>query len=346
MSFLLPPRPAPGSTIAVLSASSAAFSRFPERTARAERALREALGMPVRLVAEGGFCGLVADSPQARAAALRDLLEDPDVGMIMFSVGGFNSNDMLEHMASWAAQAPRKPLVGYSDSTAVLLGYQAMTGSVVFYGAAALPQFGEWPQPFTESVDSLIRTVVHGAFGDWKLPDWYTQQETDWADGDEYVREAAGLTTPLVLRAGTCDGVLYGGNLPTMNLLAGTPWWRVPDEPIVLAVEATASSGQPEAMRRWLRHFSHLGLLDRVAGVLIGRIPATPAFPRRMDDLAELVLDLFPPHVPVVADMPFGHTDPILTLPIGLPVEVAAREGLSVRITTTAASGQPLAGVP
>jgi muramoyltetrapeptide carboxypeptidase len=341
--FLPPPRPAPGTAVAVLSASSAAFRRFPERTARAERAMREILGRPVRLAPEGDFPGIVAGSARARADALRDLLEDPDVGLIMFSVGGYNSNDMLEDMSAWAEFAPRKPLVGYSDSTAVLLGYQAMTGSGVFYGAAALPQFGEWPKPFGESVDSLVRTVLDGRPGTWKLPDWYTQQDTDWADGDEYVRTPYGPATPLTLREGTGAGTLYGGNIPTLNLLAGTPWWRPPRGPIVLAVEATAPNGRPEAIRHWLRHLRHTGLLDQVTAVLIGRVPATEALPRRTGDLAALVLDLLPPGIPVVADMPFGHTDPILTLPIGAPVDVTAtRAAVSVR-TLTATVRAPVA---
>ncbi|MFD3487629.1 LD-carboxypeptidase [Streptomyces sp. NPDC058665] len=333
--YLPPPRPAPGAAVALLSASSAAFGRFPRRTARAEGALREALGRPVRLVSEAEFPGIVAGSAKARANALRHLMEDPEVGLVMFSVGGFNSNDMLEHMASWAAQAPRKPLVGYSDSTAVLLGYQAMTQAVVFYGAAALPQFGEWPRPHRESVDSLVTTVLDGRPGEWALPDWYTQQDTDWAAGDEFVRASYGPAKPLVVREGTGGGVLFGGNLPTINLLAGTAWWQPPEGPTVLAVEATATSGQPEAMRRWLRHIRHLGLLDQVTAVLIGRVPIAPLLPRRTEDLAALVLDLLPPGIPVVADMPFGHTDPILTLPIGSPVAVTADStGVSVRTLT------------
>jgi muramoyltetrapeptide carboxypeptidase len=339
--FVPPPRPAPGSAVAVLSASSAAFGRFPERTARAERALKEILHRPVRLVPEDGYPGVVAGSGASRAQALRELLEDPEVGMIMFSVGGYNSNDMLEHMAPWAASAPRKPMVGYSDSTAVLLGYQAMTGACVFYGPAALPQFGEWPQPFEESVASLVRSVLDGRPGEWRLPGWYTQQDTDWGDGDEFARAPYGPSAPLTLREGTGAGTLFGGNIPTINLLAGTPWWRPPAGPVVLAVEATAPSGRPEAVRRWMRHLRHTGLFERVTAVLLGRIPADRENPRRMEDMAALVMDLLPPDVPVVADMPFGHIDPILTLPIGAAVEVTARGGRVSVHTRSATVGAP-----
>jgi muramoyltetrapeptide carboxypeptidase LdcA involved in peptidoglycan recycling len=329
--FAPPPRPRRGSTIAVLSASSATQSRFPARVERTVAALGTALNRPVRLVPEEGYAGVVAGSPRSRADALHDLLTDPEVGLIMFSVGGFNGNDLLEPMAEWAGEVPRKPMIGYSDSTAVLLAYQAMTRSIVFYGPAAVPQFGEWPAPFPESVRCLLETVFDGRPHGWCLPDWYTQQETDWADGDEFARPSHGPSRPVVLRPGTTEGVLVGGNVPTLNLLVGTPWQPRTEAPAVLAVEGTADAACPEAMRRWLRHLRIGGVLDRVEAVLIGRVPHNARFPRRMADMATLVADLFPASVPIVADMPFGHTDPIITLPLGAPVRVVAdRDAVSV----------------
>ena len=46
-----------------------------------------------------------------------------------------------------------------------------------------------------------------------------------------------------------------------------------------------------------------------------------------------LVGDLFP-DVPIVADLPFGHTDPIITLPLGAEVEVEVRAGEECAVTT------------
>jgi hypothetical protein len=192
----------------------------------AVRALRKARGRRVWLMTGGQFPGIAAGSARALADALRDLLEDPEVGM--FSFGGPNSDERLEYMAPWAAEAFRKQLLGYSDSIVVFLGYQAITHSMAFYGAAALPQFGEWPQLHREYVDSLVWMVLDGRPGEWRLPEWYTQQDTDWAEGDEFLRPPYGPTAPLVMREGTGGGVLFGGNLPTMNLLVRTERWRCP----------------------------------------------------------------------------------------------------------------------
>lgn len=337
--FEPPPRPDPGSTIAVFSASSATQTRYPGRVRRAAAALGDLLDRPVRLMPEEPFHGIIAGSPQARAAALYELLADPTVGMIMFSVGGFNANDLLGAMAEWDV-VPRKPLVGYSDSTAILAAYQKLTRSIVFYGPAAMPQFGEWPRPFQESVDSLVATVFDGCPRKWAWPTWYTQSTTDWVVEDEVERVPFGESRPLVMRSGTGKGILLGGNIPTLNRLAGTPWAPWMNEPTVLAIEGTADAAQPESLRAWLRHLQLVGALDAVTAVLIGRTPHDADRPRRMADLGAMVCDLFAAPVPIVADLPFGHTDPIVTLPLGAPVEVHADEN-GCTVTTLAPTTTP-----
>lgn len=295
------------------------------------------------MVAEQDHPGVVAGPAKARADALRELLDDPDIGMVMFSVGGYNANDLLDHMAGWGS-VPRKPLVGYSDSTAILHAYQQLTGSIVFYGPAAMPQFGEWPTPFRESVRGLVDTIVDGEPREREWPGWYTQATFDWTTEDQVARGPFGASQPTVIRPGTGRGTLIGGNVPTLNLLAGTRWLPRPDGPTVLAVEGTASEGRPEALRRWLQHLRSAGALDTVTAVLIGRVPHDSDHPRRMDDLGALVGELFP-GVPIVADLPFGHTDPIITLPLGAEVEVQADERCRVATlvpTTTTPALEPM----
>jgi len=42
-------------------------------------------------------------------------------------------------------QGNPKVLCGYSDISSILNGIHAVTGLVIFYGPALLPQFGEFP---------------------------------------------------------------------------------------------------------------------------------------------------------------------------------------------------------
>lgn len=320
-----PPRLRPGAVVGVVATSAWAAGRFPARTRRALAALEHALGCPVRLAPEGRYAGSIAGTGRERARALLDLYADPEVGAVFTTIGGNNSNDLLEHLDELATLPP-KILVGYSDNTALLLGCQAITGTTVFYGPALLPQFGEWPDPFRETVDHLRHTLMGPGDDAWPLPSWWTQPYGDWAAADEEARPRH-PGSPYVLRPGRAEGVLFGGNLPTLNFLAGTRWLAPPDGPTVLCLEGTEDGLAVPAFQRSLTHLTHLrhlGITERASAVLIGRTPGGPHGAERRDALHRILLDAFPDDVPIVLDLPFGHTDPMLTLPLGAAVSVDA----------------------
>ncbi|MFF7674953.1 LD-carboxypeptidase [Actinacidiphila glaucinigra] len=326
-----PPRLSPGATIGIVSTSAWAAERFPERTRRALVALEHALGGPARLLPAEPIDGGVAGPPQVRAGQFLDLLRDPQVGAVLTTIGGNNSNDLLDHLDE-AAGLPPKPVVGYSDNTALLLGYQARTGAIVFYGPALLPQFGEWPSPFAETVTSLRHAVVDGGGGELPLPGWWAEPGGDWSRRDEY-RRARHQGGPLVLRPGRADGVLFGGNVPTLGCLAGTRWWSPPPGPTVLCVEATAIASEIPRFRHSLVHLRHTGLLDRVTALLVGRAPGMPREGEWRDGFHRTLLECAPADVPIIIDLPFGHTDPLTTLPLGAAVELDAGEhGVALRV--------------
>ncbi|MFJ8645336.1 S66 peptidase family protein [Streptomyces sp. NPDC093546] len=343
-----PPPLRPGTVVGVAATSAWAAGRFPHRTRRAVAALERALGSPVRLAPEGRYAGAIAGTGRERARALLDLYADPDVGAVLTTIGGNNSNDLLEHLDELASLPP-KILVGYSDNTALLLGCQAITGTTVFYGPALLPQFGEWPAPFPETVDHLRRTLTGeggtadgGADGVWPLPSWWTQPYGDWASADEEERPRY-PGGAYVLRPGRAEGVLFGGNVPTLSFLAGTRWLAPPDGPTVLCLEGTEDGLTVPAFQRSLTQLRHLGIAERATAVVVGRTPGGPYGPERTDALHRILLDAFPGDVPILLDLPFGHTDPMLTLPLGAAVRVEADGGRPVVRTLNPTVAAPAA---
>ncbi|MFB7665935.1 S66 peptidase family protein [Kitasatospora sp. NPDC056138] len=319
---LPPPRLTPGAVVGVAATSAWAAGRFPVRTRRAVAALERELGCTVRLAPEGRYAGSIAGTGRERARALIELFADPEVEAVFTTIGGNNANDLLEHLDPLAGLPP-KILVGYSDNTALLLGYQALTGATVFYGPALLPQFGEWPEPFPETTSHLRATLTAGSGGVWPLPDWWTQPCGDWASADQEVRprHSGG---PRVLRPGRGEGVLFGGNVPTLGVLAGTRWLRPPDGPTVLCLEGTAAGASVPAFQQSLTQLRHLGIAGRATAVLVGRTPGGPHAPERDEAFHRILLDAFPGDVPIVTDLPFGHTDPVLTVPLGAVASVGA----------------------
>ena len=88
-----------------------------------------------------------------------------------------------------------------------------------------------------------------------------------------------------------------------------------------MIIEPSEEKPGPEQVARILRSFGALGVFDRVAGVLVGRArdhdaTETAAFEAAI--LSVVAGELGRTRLPIVANLPFGHTDPQWVLPLGV----------------------------
>jgi muramoyltetrapeptide carboxypeptidase LdcA involved in peptidoglycan recycling len=141
------------------------------------------------------------------------------------------------------------------------------------------------------------------------------------SNGDKKVHK----TKWSVLNEGLAEGVLIGGNLGTFYLLQGTEYQPAFDKPFILAVEEDNQSGEYTA-HEFARHLESILQLPHVRkniqGLLIGRFEhGTVSSELLHQILTEKQLD-----VPIIVDMDFGHTVPMLSLPIGGHVTMSASD--------------------
>ncbi len=128
------------------------------------------------------------------------------------------------------------------------------------------------------------------------------------------------------MREGVAGGRLVGGHLGTLLLLAGTEYW--PDmDGAILFVESDEEDGPPINILRQFRQLRHLRVFDEIEALLIGRIPGCVGLKGdlSLSLLIEEVLEDV--EVPVVAGLDFGHTNPIMTLPVGVAAEIDTEKG-------------------
>lgn len=324
-----PPPLRPGARVGVFAPSSPASTYFKERFKHALDVMSNSLGVePV--VADSCYVssGFVSAPAEVRAKELTSFLNDDSIDAVFCTTGGFNSSEILNFVDFSSISGKPKPVVGYSDCTSLLLAINARLGWVTYYGPAVMTQFGEFPTilPFTlESFREVMgqnKQFIH--FAD---PEFWTDERLEWGNGDwlQRPRNWRGPATRLVLRRGIGSGTLWGGNIETMNFLAGTRFWR-PPEKIVLFVEAVEAEAFLPRVRRSLTHLLHCGVFDRTQALLVGRSP--DALDLDGETLESTILDVLVKYdFPIVANLAFGHTDPIQTLPIGLNCEVDTRSG-------------------
>ncbi|MFF2039449.1 LD-carboxypeptidase [Kitasatospora sp. NPDC058170] len=323
-----PPALRPGDTIAVVSPACPATAFLVEEVRRGTEAL-ERMGFTVRMMPHAkGVRGWTSGSVQERLDDLHQAFADPTVHAVLYSIGGLHSAQLLSGLDMELIAANPKVFCGYSDATSLLSAVHTATGLVTFYGPALIPQFGELAEPYPETAEHFLRVVREPAPAGplpripYQVVDLdYARREREQRPRDRTPAPARGVLRP---GPGTASGPALAVCLPSVRDLIGTPWQ--PDTTgRVLFVETPEPPYSPATADADLWHLRNAGLLDDVAAVVLGRplgwdateVEAfTEAVAECLDGLA----------VPVLTDVEFGHTNPILTLPNGVHVAVDGTE--------------------
>lgn len=319
---MLPRKLNPGDAIAVFSPSSPATATAPTRYRRGREYLE---GKGLRFI-EGARTGrwdyYRSGSIAERAQELNELIRNPEVRCIMAAIGGMNSNSLLPYIDYPALLRDPKPIVGYSDVTALLLGIYARTGLTTYYGPAVVASFGELP-PYVDETWRFFADVVMGEARPPHLlptPEKWTDEFINWERQD---RPKVGVQNALVaLHGGRVRGRLIGGNLNTMQGIWGTPFMpEILPGDILLIEDSLKDAAEVE------RSFSLLklsGVFDRIGGLVLGKH-------EKFDDLGserkpyEILNEVMGKvDFPVLAEFDCCHTHPMLTLPIGVAAELDA----------------------
>lgn len=246
----------------------------------------------------------------SRVEDLHEAFADPDVDMILTTIGGFNCNEILPHLDyELIAQNP-KIFCGYSDTTALLNAIYAKTGLKTYMGPAYSSfkmeelqdyQTKSWLTALTQTAYDLTPSQKWGSNA-WFLPDTdLTFQKTQWK----------------VYNQGQATGVAIGGNLSTFSLLRGTPYAPLEEDYNLFVEEAEEDDyfNFDRALAALLQVYPHPKAL------LIGRFPKEC---RMTEELLLYILDKHPilKTIPVLYDLDFAHTQPLFTITIGAKTSV------------------------
>jgi len=235
--------------------------------------------------------GYLAGSDERRAGELDAMLRDPDVRAIILARGGYGIARILPMLDPAALRADPKPIVGFSDGTA-LLAWAARAGVRGIHGPV-IGQLGELPDEDVAAMVRLLRDPAPLGRLPWPL---------------------APIGAPL---AAPREGRLVGGNLTLWANLIGTPWQIESAGAIALFEEV---GEKPYEVDRDLTHLVLAGGLAGAAAALIGELtrchdPAHPddgtaAFAAVDDRLRHLAL-------PGLRGAPVGHGRRNVALPWG-----------------------------
>ncbi len=257
--------------------------------------------------------GHTAGTIEERLQDFHEAFEDSNVQGVIPIYGGYNSHQLFEYIDWNVVKKNPKVFCGFSDITALNNALYAKTSLLNFSG----PSFVTFcqPDPFDYSMQCFKRMVMDG---EENIP---VKPSDRWADDKWYLKKIGEdreyLETPgwKTYREGKARGTIVGGNMSTLVLLMGTPYFPDLDGKILFLEDDFED--KPQHVDRYLTQLRQTGAFKRVKGIAFGRFERESKFSEK--DSLEMILDdaLKGTNFPVITGVDFGHTDPLITIPIG-----------------------------
>lgn len=306
--LLKPKRLQPGSVVGIVSPAGAVFVREElEIVLDAVRALGLVPRLATHVLERYGYLG---GKDVERAGDINQFFKDSSVAAILPTRGGWGCSRMLPYLDYDRIRQNPKILVGFSDLTALILGLNAKTSLVTFHGPNGLTG---WKTIQTEYFRRILFKGEAVTFKNIKDAD----------DSDRLMQVKYRVRT---ITEGRAQGKLIGGNLSVFSAIVGSPY--LPDlNGAILFLEDTHENIY--RIDRMMTHLKIAGVFNRLAGFIFGQCTeCLPDADYGSLTLEEVVWDHIKPlGIPAWSGAAIGHIETILTLPIGLNVEIDAREG-------------------
>lgn len=313
--MIIPPKLKAGDTIAVVSPSSAVASFCPRRLQRGIDQL-QGLGFNVKLGKNAtNRYKHTAGTMQERLDDIHEMFSDSEVNGIICTIGGLNSHHLLEGLDYELIKNNPKVFMGYSDITALLNVITHKTGMITYHGPMVLPQFGEFDGIFEYSLQYFKAMLMNNESVNVKSSKVWTDEMTWWDKEDDRPRVMKNNPGMITLKEGAATGQIVGGNVGTLLLLAGTTFWPAMNGKIFFVEEDEEET--PGTIDRYFTQLRHMGVYDQIAGLVVGRFHTKVGFTNE-DSAKDIILTATAGYdFPIIKDVDFGHTDPVLTIPIG-----------------------------
>ncbi len=329
----MPPRLKKGDTIAIISPSAGLAAIFPHRLDNAIKFL-ESEGYKIK---EFPCTRKINDWESApareRAKDIMGAFLDKEIKAVICSIGGNTINKTLKYLDFEKIKNNPKILCGYSDISVLHYAINKKTGLSTFYGPCAMTQFGEYPRPLKYTLEHFDKAVVKGEIGEVKASEKWTDELLDWSQKKdlERARELKENKGFEWLKEGKSEGEIIGGCLPSICGLLGTEYWPDHSNKILFIEIPEAQQfdkGEPLAeVDSLLCNLNLAGIFKQIKGLIIGR-------PFRYDEkekekFKEIILDNTKDYnFPILYGVDIGHTDPQITIPLGVKIRLDSRLNL------------------
>ena len=293
MSARRPPRIARGQTLGIVApAGPVKLDKLKRGLDRLGDAFRIRLADSLTAPRDPATPSYLAAPDDVRARELDAMLRDPDVRAIVLARGGYGLTRILPRLDPSALRADPKPIVGFSDATA-LLSWAYAAGVRGIHGPMGV-QLGSLGDGDVAQLVALLTEPRAPGVRPWPLA---------------------------VHGRGSYRGPLVAGNLTMFAVLVGTPW-ALPLRGAIGLIEEVGE--RPYEIDRYLTQLQLAGDLAQVSAMIVGDltrcVDASPPTgePDPADAALTTVLErLHAAGTPAAVGAPIGHGDRNEAVPFG-----------------------------
>lgn len=285
-----------GMTLGFIAPSSPVYKPEDVESAAAKA---ESMGYRVK-ISKGCYArkGYLAGEDALRSQELNRFIHDPQVDALVCIRGGYGAARILRDVDWGALRDSARPVLGYSDVTALHLA---------IWNYCRMPSL-HGPMPTTEwigtdfpefSQESLEKLLGGGQIG-------------------QALHNPPEMEAPQVWKGGKCEGILLGGNLSLVCSLLGTG--HLPDmKGCILFLEDVDENVY--RIDRMLTQLRDCGILSECAGIVLGTFTdCTPQEKYPDMTLDEVLRERVLPAVngPVLTGLQIGHCKEKISLAVGI----------------------------
>ncbi len=254
--------------------------------------------------------GFLAGSDAVRSRDLASAFRLKGVDGVICVRGGYGSQRIITQIDIKEIANSRKPLIGFSDITALLLAVARHGGWAIHGPMAASLRADSNVSPFSQY---HLQAALHEPHRERSILEQYTESNN----------------TIEIVRSGSATGRIWGGNLTLLSTLLGTPWFPPLRNGILLLEEVGEA---PYRIDRMLTHLILSGALKGVRGIAVGICSGCD--PASTDDgqvspswRSVFRERLYGLKIPVVLGLPVGHIPFNAAVPLGEQVQLDAKKG-------------------
>lgn len=269
----------------------------------------EALGLKVKQGENlANRRGHLAGADEERANDLNAMFADPEIKAVICIRGGSGAARILPLINYDLIRKNPKPILGYSDITALHHAIYAKTGLITFHGPNGT---GSWNSFNVEQFEKI--------FFDQELVTF----ENERVEEDDLVIKKNRIQT---IYPGKATADLVGGNLTVLTALAGSPYIADFTDKILFLEDI---GEEPYRVDRMMSTLKLIGALDKIKGFVFGQ--CTDCDPS--SGFGNLTLDqifddyILPLKIPAYRGAMIGHIPKQFILPMGATVTMNAGNG-------------------